>query len=114
MKKVMVAALLALFSARSLAYTCSGEVKGVSLSPTGTLMAESIGPLVWPKLCNVSSPQRGISPETCQNIYSLLLTAQTTNKSVMFWFNDDKDCSVDSHTPWADLSGWYFGPKLMN
>lgn len=114
MKKITTLGLLCLFSTQTFAYTCAGKVKGVSMSPTGTLMAESIGPLVWPKLCNVSSQQRGIAPETCQNIYSLLLTAQTTNKSVMFWFNDGKDCSVDSHTPWADLTGWYFGPKLMD
>lgn len=111
MKKLIAALAFFSFTANASDYVCSGFVKGVSLSPNGSLMVESIGPLNWPRLCNVSGTHRSISPETCKNIYSMLLTAQSTKKQVMFWFNDGQNCS--SHTAWADLTGWYFGPKLM-
>jgi hypothetical protein len=96
-------------------YTCTGNVKGVSINPkNGDLLAESIGPLVWPKLCNLETELSGVSPETCKVIYSTLLTAQTANKKVTLWFNDSKDCSIDSHPAWKILTGWYFGPKISD
>ncbi|GAB1624099.1 hypothetical protein AAOGI_41490 [Agarivorans albus] len=94
-------------------YTCYGEVKGVSIEArTGHLIVENIGPLEWPRLCSVDRDYNSISPEACRVVYSTLITAQTTQKSVIMWFNDGKDCSRESHQPWKVLTGWYFGPKL--
>ncbi len=110
---LILTALLMSISAN--AYTCSGLVTGISIeASTGDLLVESIGPLKWPRLCRVDNEVRGISAEACKVVYSTLLTAQTSNKPVTLWFNDDKDCSVDSHTPWRTLTGWYFGPMLGN
>lgn len=94
-------------------YVCTGNVTGVSINPkNGDLLAETVGPLKWPKICNLETELSGINPATCKIIYSTLLTAQTTNKKVTLWFNDNKDCSTASHPPWETLTGWYFGPKL--
>lgn len=94
-------------------YTCKGQVQGVSFEPkTGALYVEKIGPLQWQRLCKVNADYNGVSPETCKAIYSILLTAQTTKKEVVLWFNDDQDCSTSSHIPWSTLTGWYFGPKI--
>lgn len=94
-------------------YTCEGKVQGLSIDPrTGALLAEKIGPLNWPKLCSITHTSNNISPESCKVIYSSLLAAQMGSKEVKFWFNDGKDCSQKSHTPWQNLTGWYFGPMI--
>ncbi|MBW8184278.1 hypothetical protein [Shewanella nanhaiensis] len=99
----------------SAAYICQGKVSGVSLGPkNGQLLAERIGPLSWPVLCSVSVDQNGVDTETCKVIFSTLIAAQMSQKDVTLWFNDGKDCSTDSHTPWGWLTGWYFGPKLVD
>lgn len=99
----------------SASYTCSGKVKGIAISPkNGRILAERIGPLVWPELCSVKTELEGVSVESCKVIFSTLLTAQMADKTVTLWFNDDKDCSQASHAPWTPLSGWYFGPKLSD
>lgn len=94
-------------------YVCAGQVYGVSISPkSGALMAERIGPLSWPQLCKLNIEYEGVSAETCQAIYSMLLAAQMSQKNVTLWFNDGKDCSAESHPPWQLLTGWYFGPRI--
>lgn len=109
-KYFIVGILLFSFNTNA-AYTCSGEVKGVSIEPTnGHVLVERIGPLVWSRLCSVSDDYNGVKAETCKTIYSTLLTAQTTQKPVTMWFNDGKNCS--QHPAWNPLTGWYFGPRL--
>ena len=96
------------------AYICQGPVTGLSINPkSGAILAERIGPLVWPQLCSVTTSLNGVSPETCKIIYSVLLTAQSTKKEVVMWFNDGKNCSQESHPSWSTLTGWYFGPKMV-
>jgi len=113
-KIILLAVTLIAFSSKAFAtYTCHGEVKGVTIEPkTGALFVTNIGPLTWQRLCMVHTEYNGVSPETCRAIYSMLLTAQTAKKDVTLWFNDGKDCSLESHPAWTPLSGWYFGPML--
>lgn len=94
-------------------YTCGGNVVGLTLSPkNGSVSASQIGELVWPILCSVSQELNGVPPDNCKVIYSSLLSAQLAQKTVMFWFNDGKDCTTNSHPAWSTLSGWYFGPRI--
>jgi len=94
-------------------YTCTGPVNGIAINPkTGQVLAESIAGIAWPALCSTKSEQNNISVETCQQIFSLLLTAQLSKKEVTLWFNDGANCQ--SHQPWVNLTGWYFGPRLQN
>lgn len=95
------------------AYTCSGNVKGTTVHPNGTIYVEGIGGgLRWVVLCSLKTDYGTISPEACKGVHATLLTAQTTNKQVVFWFNDELTCTT--HPAWRQLTGWYFGPKLAN
>lgn len=113
-KQLLILFLSILFSSTAaFAYTCAGKVSGVSIEATsGHVLVEKIGPLSWPRLCSVDREYNGISPEACRTVYSTLLTAQTTQRDVVLWFNDGKDCTQNSHTPWQTLTGWYFGPSI--
>jgi hypothetical protein len=115
-KNLFVGLCVSLFSASAFSnYVCSGAVNGVGIDPkSGAILVQSIGVLEWPKLCSVRAEINGTSVEACKVIYSTLLTAQTTQKSVTLWFNDGKDCSKVSHVPWETLTGWYFGPVINN
>ena len=106
--------LISLFSFQAFAtYTCAGKVKGLTISPqSGQLLAETLATFTWPGICSINTDFNGISPEVCRVIYSTLLTAQTTDKTVTFWFNDNLDCSTNSHPAWHPLTGWYFGPMI--
>ncbi len=115
MYKYIFLVLILASSNASAAYICSGKVQGVAIHPkNGWVQAERIGPLVWPALCSVNTETSGVSVEACKAIFSTLLTAQMANKTITLWFNDGNDCSVDSHKPWALLTGWYFGPKISD
>ncbi|KPZ73135.1 hypothetical protein AN944_00283 [Shewanella sp. P1-14-1] len=110
---VMVALVVISFTANATKYTCSGLVKGLSVSPqNGLVLAERIGELQWPRLCSISEDVAGIPADNCKLIYSTLLAAQLSNKTVTIWFNDSKDCSATSHPAWEELTGWYFGPRV--
>lgn len=111
-RAVLVAAASVLASQTALAnYTCSGPVSGVQISPAGVVSAASYAGLSWVHLCSVETAQNGVSPATCKSIYAMLLTAQTSGKSVRLWFNDDPNTCA-SHTPWTWITGWYWGPML--
>lgn len=111
---LLIAAASVLTSQTALAdYTCSGPVSGVQISPGGVVSATSYAGLSWVYLCSVETSQNGVSPATCKSIYAMLLTAQTSGKSVTLWFNDEpKTCT--SHTPWTWITGWYWGPALQD
>lgn len=115
-KTVFLLAFITLFiSSQAYAtYTCIGSVKGLTIGPkNGQVFAENIAGIVWPILCSVDTPTNGITVTNCQNIYSMLLAAQMSNKEVTLWFNDDAaGGSCQSHPSWDVLTGWYFGPKL--
>lgn len=115
MKKIFLFCLLTLFTSSVYAsYSCAGTVRGTTVHPTnGTIYVESIGADIrWPIICSLVSDYGGVSPETCKSIHATLLTAQTTGKKVRFWFNDDGDCTT--HRAWGQLTGWYFGPMLVD
>jgi hypothetical protein len=94
-------------------YTCSGPVSGVVVSRDGVVAAQNFSGLNWVYLCSLTTPINGVSVDACKGIYSLLITAQATGKSVVTWFNDDpKTCA--SHPAWAWLTDWYWGPMLQD
>lgn len=92
-------------------YTCTGPVSGVMIAPNGNVSAEHFSGFSWVYICSVSTPTNGVSIDACKSIYSMMLVAQTTGKSVSTDFNDEPNTCA-SHTPWNFLSGWYFGPIL--
>jgi len=108
---LLVAISIVVSAQASATYTCIGPVKGLTISPkSGQVLAENISGIEWPVLCNINVVENGVTPESCKNIYSMLLTAQVSKKNVTLWFNDEETCL--SHPAWSALTGWYFGPKL--
>ena len=93
------------------AYTCSGPVTGLTTSPVGLVVAESMGGVSWAYVCQLGTNYNGVTPEACKAIHATLLTAQLTGKQVTLWFTDGGNCA--SHQAWTPLQGWYFGPQLM-
>ncbi|MCW8091647.1 hypothetical protein [Alteromonas sp. ASW11-130] len=116
MNRKLIGLILAVASYSANAnYQCDGGVDGVTIEPkTGVVFAQNVGGFIWPRLCSVTHEYNGIPPESCKLVYSTLLAAQTTNKEVRLWFNDEKDCSLESHPSWQQLTGWYFGPSIRN
>jgi hypothetical protein len=107
-------AILAASTAASAAtYTCTGPVVGLAIGPSGIITAESIAGIQWPYICYVKSDGAlNTTGEICKSIYAMLLATQTSGKSVRLWFNDDLSCST--HPAWANLTGWYFGPVMLD
>lgn len=88
-------------------YTCGGPVRGVAIDTSGDILAESIGPVIWPRLCNIRTAVNGIPPESCKIIYSTLLAAQASGRSVTFWINDPATtCATLAQWQW--VNGFYF------
>lgn len=95
------------------AYTCAGPVVGLTLHVDGTVFVEQIAGINRVYLCKLTGTTTlNTSTDTCKAIYAMLLSAQTTAKPVMLWFEDSLNCST--HPTWAALTGWYFGPQLQN
>lgn len=110
---VMSVATLFLLASNAWAnYSCIGPVYGVAIDVSGSVYAGSIPGGNWTQLCQISGTVNGVGPESCKAIYTLLITAQTTGRQVQMWFNDNLTCTT--HPAWNTLTGWYFGPQLLN
>jgi hypothetical protein len=89
-------------------YTCSGQVRGVAIDvQSGHLMAESVGSVSWPRFCSFRGTENGIAPEDCKRMYSALLVAQATGKSVTFWVTS-AGTTCPPNEPWQFINGLYF------
>lgn len=112
MNKFIVGLVLALICGTAYAnYECTGPVRGLTITPTGEVVAESIaGPITWPVLCSIETTENNVPLDTCKAIYATLLAAQLSGQPVTLWFNDNLTCST--HPTWALLTGWYYGPAV--
>lgn len=88
-------------------YTCTGAARGVAIDVGGDVLVESIGPLLWPRLCNVRTSANNVAPEACKAIYASLLTAQASGKTVTVWVSDT-GTTCTSLAQWQYVAGFYF------
>jgi len=97
-------------------YACSGPVNGVTVGPSGMVAAESAGGQHWGYFCQLGATVNGVSPESCKGILAILLTAQSSGKSIQLRYNDSIDCSthLTQQAGWTFLSTWYWGPEILN
>lgn len=106
-------------------WTCSGNVSGLTLDPSGNVYMSlaNNGAFVWQykPLCNLRTDWNGVTVSACKSIYALLMTSVALNKTVTFWFDypnsTSADCSPAKFQSWIPLATdgpypWYFGPKL--
>ncbi|MCG7535359.1 hypothetical protein [Pseudoalteromonas sp. OOF1S-7] len=102
-KRVLTFGMLAAFSIfQASAFTCSGKVYNVDVSPSGKLRA-TIGDLGEANyVCNLVRTSRGVEPDACKAMHSQLLSAMMAGKSVTLWFENGIYKSCEKHT-WDDL-----------
>jgi hypothetical protein len=83
-------------------YECTGPVQGVSVFlANGDLVAEKVGLVSWPRLCNLRVTANAIPPEMCKIMYTALLTAQASGKTVTLFVNNNTATC-------ATLAGWVY------
>ncbi len=92
-------------------YFCYGTVDQVAAGPDGSVMAVSAG-MGWVYLCHVDSTWNGITPDACKGVLSALLAAKLAGRQVQWAFNDALTCTT--HPSWAALTGWYWGPAMID
>ena len=75
---------------------CSGQVANLALGPTGIVQANyGYG---WHYLCSLTAIYGDYTPQACQGLYSMLLTAQASGCPVLFFYNQYAACS--------DIGSW--------
>jgi hypothetical protein len=97
--------------------TCTYKVGNVTADPGGsvnvTLDAPGSG-AAWQHVCNLNNTETGITPSACKAIFTTLLTAKTTQRDTLWWF--DSPVAFTCTAPaWGNLRGlgWYWGPALL-
>lgn len=87
-KKLLCLALI--FSPLSYAdVSCSGSVKNVALYAGGNVLISTEYRNDNTVICNVQSPWKGISAETCRSMLSTVLVAQTSKQDLMVYYAGD-------------------------
>jgi hypothetical protein len=105
--------LMASTSAAFANYACQGTIQSVSLNPSGVVTVHSpASGLGTFYICQIGSTTNGVGPEQCKAMLSLLYIARSTGQQVAFTFDDSLSCTT--HPGWAWLTGWYYGPTLMD
>jgi hypothetical protein len=105
--------LCAVSTAASANYTCQGTVTGVSLNQAGvvTVSSPSSGlPTFY--VCQIGATTNGVGPEQCKAMLGMLYIARVSGQQVQWHFSDSLTCAT--HANWDWLSGWYFGPTIMD
>lgn len=94
-------------------YMCQGPIEAVALNPSGTVTVVSVASgLNTFYVCQIGSTTNGVTSEVCKAIYSQLLTAKATGQAVQWYFSDALSCTT--HPNWDWLTGWYYGPSIVN
>ncbi len=115
--QLAVAGILGVMAAEAMAtnYSCGGPVNGVTVDHNGVVVAESAGGQHYGYFCQIGGASNNVTSDACKGILSVLLTAQSTDKSINIWYNDTHDCAWHaSNGSWAWLDTWYFGPMVVN
>ncbi|MBN3575889.1 hypothetical protein [Vibrio neptunius] len=88
MKKILLLTAI-LFSSLSMAsaITCQGNVKDILQYANGEINVVASYRGAYTVMCNIEKHWKGVSPEACQGMLSVLLTAQSTGKTIETYYN---------------------------
>ncbi|MDC5822107.1 hypothetical protein [Vibrio europaeus] len=89
MKKLLLALLLVSPAAMA-DIQCSGEVKNVLQYHNGSVNVFTTYRNDYTVMCNVKDHWKGVSPESCKGMLSVLLTAQSTGKKIATYYSGDQ------------------------
>ena len=100
---------LGLFSTSVFAtHYCDGKVNNLAISSHGNVHA-NIGTLgEGHTICNVNHKVGDFSPESCKAMYSLLLSAEASQKNLRVYFKNDSDKSCKKSS-WKSLPSSAYG-----
>lgn len=98
MKKILLLTAI-LFSTPSIANIgCIGTVKNILQYANGNINVYTSYRNDYTVMCNIEKHWKGVSPEACQGMLSVLLTAQSTGKSIATYYSGDQyTCSNLPH-----------------
>lgn len=102
MKKLLL--ILCLMSPSALASIgCAGTVKNVLQYANGTINVFTSYRGDYTVMCSVKDHWKGVSPESCKGMLSVLLTAQSTGKRIATYYSGNKYTCANlptyGHTP---------------
>ncbi|MFW7523988.1 hypothetical protein ACODM8_07595 [Vibrio ostreicida] len=90
MKKILLLTAI-LFSTPSMAdITCYGNVKNILQYASGNINVYTSYRNDYTVMCNIDKHWKGVSPEACQGMLSVLLTAQSTGKTILAYYHGDQ------------------------
>lgn len=90
MKKILFVVGL-IFSTNVFAnISCIGEVKNVLQYANGTVNVYTSYRGNYTVMCSVKDHWKGVSPESCKGMLSILLTAQSTGKKIATYYSGDQ------------------------
>ncbi|MER2498452.1 hypothetical protein ABS858_20455 [Vibrio neptunius] len=80
-----------LFSTSSLAdISCNGNVKHILQYANGDVNVVTSYRNTYTVMCNIDKHWKGVSPESCQGMLSVLLTAQSTGRNIGVYYSGDQ------------------------
>ena len=89
MKKLLLALLL--ISPVAMAdIQCSGEIKKILQYLNGTITVLTSYRDDYITMCNVKNDWKGVSPQACKGMLSILLTAQSTGKEIVTYYRGNQ------------------------
>lgn len=111
MKKILLLTAI-LFSTSSIANIgCVGTVKDILQYAGGDINVLTSYRGDYTVMCNIEKHWNGVSPEACQGMLSILLTAQSTGKKIMTRYNGDQYSCQNLPTYSATPGPSYVGIK---
>lgn len=109
---MVLVALTVAASASAASYYCDSHVQGLTTERGGLVIISSFAGSTALQLCSMHVAINGVSTDECKTVYATLLAAQLAGRQIRLWFNDSLTCATQP--AWANATGWYHGPVLLD
>lgn len=90
MKKLLIAIGLLMSGPVLADISCTGQVKNVLQYANGTINVFTSYRGDYTVMCSVKDHWKGVSPESCKGMLSVLLTAQSTGKRIATYYSGNQ------------------------
>ena len=69
---------------------CSGEIKNILQYSNGSLNVLTSYQKDYTMMCNIKNDWKGVSPQACKGMLSILLAAQSTGKEIVTYYSGNQ------------------------